>query len=261
MPNVVAVIPLYRPDVRILNRCLAHVLPQVSRVILATEGKSLIPADVTQDHRISISHTGREGIGFGANVNQGASKVPESVEWLLILNDDVFLNEDAVACLLAAATPSTGLVVHLLRYPDRRVFATVCARNSGDMDFHHVDQLAFEPSIKTIIEVENACGASWLIRHYVWRELGGYDESWFCYCEDNDLSMRVRQAGYRLIYTPHAKGWHVGHQSTRLLGNLDDLIRPSVARFHARWHDYLEWNKYIVPGNFDYMVERESSLV
>jgi GT2 family glycosyltransferase len=34
------------------------------------------------------------------------------------------------------------------------------------------------------------------------------DESFFIYAEDADLSMRVRQAGYRILYEPHAKVWH-----------------------------------------------------
>lgn len=253
MPNsVIAIVPVYRPDVRILNKCLGCVLPQVRRVIIATEGLSIFPSDTTQDSRISISHTLREGIGFGANVNQGAYKADVSAYWLLILNDDVFLNSDAVERMLEAATPYTDIVVHLLRYQDGRIFSTVCARNQGDLDFHHVDNLKMESSIKNVCEIENACGASLLVRLSAFIRVGGYDEEFFCYSEDNDLSMRIRQEGGKIMYTPHAKGWHVGHQSTRLLGNLDKLIAPSAARFKSKWGQYLEVNRFTVPGTFDY---------
>jgi len=253
MPRVTAIIPVYQPDPAILTRCLACVTPQVDAVILATEGRSILPHGIPTDPRISVAHTPRCGIGFGANVNQGATHAPQSTDWLLILNDDVFLNDDAVARMLETARPDTGIVVHLLRYQDGRIFSTVCARRPGDYDFSHVDHLAPQPTMHTVQEVENACGASWLIRHDVWRRVHGYDESFFAYCEDNDLSMRVRQAGWKILYTPHAKGWHVGHQSMRLVGDLSALIRPSAACFHAKWGDYLAWNRCRVPGNFDYL--------
>lgn len=245
--KVVCIIPVYRPYAPILKRCLGCVLPQVNRVIIATEGRSIIPPDTINDSRISVSHTSREGIGFGANVNQGSSKAPLDTDWLLILNDDVFLNPDAVSRMLSVATPSTGMIVHLLRYQDGRIFSTVCARNPGDLDFHHVDNLAMESSIKNVCEIENACGASLLIRHSVWNQLKGYDEGFFMYSEDGDLSMRVRQAGWEILYTPYAKGWHVGHQSARLLGNIDNLIAPSAARFKAKWSSYLEANRFTFP--------------
>ena len=250
--TVSAVIPIYQPEAKILNRCLYLVLPQVDEIIIAMEGNSHLPENTIAHPKIKTFRTMDKGIGFGRNVNFGSMHATS--DWLLILNDDVHLNEDAVDKMQEVIQPDTGIVVHFLRYPDKRIFATVCARRPGANDFHHVDQLKTETSLNAVIEVENACGASWLVRRDVFEKVGRYDSRFFMYCEDNDLSLRVRRAGFKVLYTPHAKGWHIGHQSARKLGNLSGLIQPSVALFQTLWQPYIQWNKDRPGlGNFDYL--------
>lgn len=250
MPSVSAIVPVYQPDVAVLNRCLECVIGQVQEIIITAEGNSIIPKGVLQHEKIRHVRTPRKGIGFGANVNFGARHAHG--KWLLILNDDVFLNDDVVPLMLRAVKPDTGIVVHLLRYSDGRIFSTVCARNPGDKDFHHVDWLQPDTSIKEVTEVENACGASWLIRATAWKRVGGYDPEYFMYCEDNSLSLSIRKAGWKILYTPHAKGWHLGHQSVVKLGPINELCKPSIELFHRKWKSYLEANINKVPGTFDY---------
>lgn len=60
-------------------------------------------------------------------------------------------------------------------------------------------------------EIDALSGAFLLIRSSLFRELGGFDESFFMYAEDIDLSIRVKKAGYSCYYFPqvtitHAKG-------------------------------------------------------
>lgn len=251
MPDsITAVIPIYQPDVEVLNRCLSCVLPQVGEIIVTAEGNSKVPSRVLQHEKIRHVRTQRKGIGFGKNVNFGARHAHG--KWLFILNDDVFLNDDVVPLMLKEVKPDTGIIVHLLRYSDGRIFSTVCARNPGDKDFHHVDWLQNESSIKEVTEVENACGASWLIRATAWKRVGGYDEAFKFYAEDNALSLSVRKAGWKIIYTPHAKGWHLGHQSTPKVGNLSEMIAASSKLFHERWGKYIAHNANKPMGTFDY---------
>jgi GT2 family glycosyltransferase len=245
-----AVIPVYQPSASILNRCLYLVLPQVDEVIVSLEGKSILPENTVKHPKLTFVHTEERGIGHSRNANFGAKHAKS--DWLLILNDDVHLNEDAVAEMLKVIQPDTGIVVHFLRYPDRRIFATVCARKPGDADFHAVDHLKLRSNLPNVIEVENACGASWLIRREAFEKIGGYDEAFFGYSNDNDLSLRMRRAGWKILYCPTAKGWHIGHQSFRKLGDPNILCRPGIELFHKKWKRYLDWNRNRVPGNFDY---------
>jgi hypothetical protein len=51
------------------------------------------------------------------------------------------------------------------------------------------------------------------IRREVLERVGLFDPVYGNYYEDADLSIRVKQAGYKLIYVPTAKSWHIGASS------------------------------------------------
>lgn len=58
-------------------------------------------------------------------------------------------------------------------------------------------------------DVEMVIGACMLIRASVFEEVGPFDESFFLYAEETDLCLRMRQAGYRIVFLPSAVATHV----------------------------------------------------
>ena len=57
-------------------------------------------------------------------------------------------------------------------------------------------------------------GACFMARASVYREVGGFDApSFFMYCDDVDLSWRIRLAGYSLVYQPLAPVYHAKNLS------------------------------------------------
>ena len=59
-------------------------------------------------------------------------------------------------------------------------------------------------------DVDHVIGAFYLIRRSLFENLGGFDPRFFVYLEDLDLSLRVRQAGFRIHYLADAVGFHKG---------------------------------------------------
>lgn len=70
--------------------------------------------------------------------------------------------------------------------------------NAADIGINQFDSGQFEDSR----ELEAFCGCSVLIPRSVYRQLGGFDERFFMYYEDTDLSWRMRSAGYKILYQP-----------------------------------------------------------
>jgi GT2 family glycosyltransferase len=59
-------------------------------------------------------------------------------------------------------------------------------------------------------EIFGPCGAAALYRRAAFEALGGFDERFFCYCEDVDLAFRMRSAGYRSVRASSAVVRHAG---------------------------------------------------
>jgi GT2 family glycosyltransferase len=57
-------------------------------------------------------------------------------------------------------------------------------------------------------EVGFVCGVSLLIRREVFETIGLLDENFFLYCEDVDLCLRTRRAGWKVCYTPAVSAHH-----------------------------------------------------
>ncbi len=60
------------------------------------------------------------------------------------------------------------------------------------------------------LDVESVSGAFMLMPATAMRAVGGFDEQFFMYAEDIDLSLRFIEAGYRVVYWPGAEVVHVG---------------------------------------------------
>lgn len=155
-------------------------------------------------------------LGFAVANNVGARLARG--RWLALLNADAFPRPDWLEKLLDAAN----------RYPE---FSFFCSRQlqfarrdllDGAGDEYHISGLAWrrfysyptrEYGLKEE-EVFSACAAAAIYKRDDFLEVGGFDESYFAYFEDVDLSFRLRLAGGRCLYVPQAEVCHVGSASS-----------------------------------------------
>ena len=57
-------------------------------------------------------------------------------------------------------------------------------------------------------EVFGACGGAAMYSRQAFLDAGGFDEKFFAYCEDVDLSFRLRKAGHKCLFVPKAVVYH-----------------------------------------------------
>jgi GT2 family glycosyltransferase len=176
-----------------------------------------------------IRNAKNQGYGRAMNIgmraaSQGANP-PIERAYCLLLNPDLVLEPGAVARLVEAARayPEAGMLAPRLVEPDGRLFfqpRTLLA-----------PYLQNERGAECLPEGDCCApflsGACLLVDRDFILGLGGFDENIFLFCEDNDLSRRVIEAGRSLVHVHEAVARHVRGGSTA----------PKPGRiFKARWH-------------------------
>jgi GT2 family glycosyltransferase len=71
-----------------------------------------------------------------------------------------------------------------------------------------------DPGALPVARVFSPCGAAMMIDRALFLDLGGFDERFFCYCEDADLGYRLGLAGETVLLAPEAVVAHEGSVST-----------------------------------------------
>ena len=158
----------------------------------------------------------RENSGFSAAVNAGI-KASET-EFVALLNNDTEQDPGWLSSLLQAAddNPEASFFASMLiDFHDRQVLdgAGDALRKSGlpyrlghgEKDHGQYDEICY---------VFGACAAAAMYRRDMLEEIGLFDEDFFAYCEDGDLSFRAQLAGHRCLYVPSAVVYHMGSASS-----------------------------------------------
>ncbi len=161
--------------------------------------------------------------GFGANHNRALASAKEP--FVCVLNPDVGLGgHDPFAALAqAAAQPGAGCAYPLqldaqgrLQDSERELPTPRALWRRRLLGRHE----------KRVDWVNAAC---MVLPQPVWRAVGGFDEAYFMYCEDVDLCLRVRLAGWALVRVP-AQVVHAGRRASHrrwshLLWHVRSLLR------------------------------------
>lgn len=86
--------------------------------------------------------------------------------------------------------------------------------------------------------------ACWVLRVEVWRQMGGFDERYFLYCEDVDFCLRLQVAGWRLARVPCRMTHHAQRSSHRRLYYVTLHVRSLFRLWTtAPLYRYLFWRR------------------
>ncbi|MGA9657560.1 MAG: glycosyltransferase family 2 protein [Asticcacaulis sp.] len=209
-----------------IARCLAAMTAQGVAVIHADNGGDLDMAVLRAQFPEVRQMANPINLGFAVGMNRAAAMA--TTEWIGFINPDAFLAPDWLKAMQAA----------IAAHPGVRIFTSL------QLDAEHPDRLDGAGDAMTcfgfpyragighpvpdnlkISSVFSPCGAAMLIRRDLFEALGGFDEDFFCYCEDADLGFRARLLGETCLLVPEARVLHVGSAS---LG-----VRSDFALYHG----------------------------
>lgn len=135
-----------------------------------------------------------ENAGFGGGVNRGAAvALDRGAEVLLVLNPDAVLPAyDARALASAAHAEPTVLVAPVIRRPDGSLWTEGIDVYLDDGTMAGIRHRARHAGRPRMMWVSGACFA---ISRSMWERIAGFDDDYFLYWEDVDLSRKVVDAG------------------------------------------------------------------
>lgn len=138
-------------------------------------------------------------------------------DYLAILNNDILIQEQWLESLLDVmlSRPRVAAVSSLLYLEDRKTLQNcgLTLHRWGACDSRFLGKEEKEVSLK-VQPVFGFCGGAALLSVKALEKCGFFDERYFAYYEDADLSMRWQLAGYEIYFTPQARAQHLHSYST-----------------------------------------------
>ena len=171
--------------------------------------------------------------------------------WLLFLNNDIEVIDQNWLTIMAehVQRSEVGAVGPRLLYPDDTVQHAGVVVGVGGIAEHAFRGLPAEsPGVCRQLQMTRnysaVTGACLLTRRDVFEEIGGFDEERLPVAfNDVDLCLKMRRAGYLIVYTPFAKLYH--HESASRRRSVEAL-ETEVMR--ERWPEYLKRDPYYNPN-------------
>lgn len=213
MPKVSVVIPNYNGE-KYLKGCIESLRKQDD-----LDFETIIIDNASQDsdykwldeYKDIIFKRLDKNYGFSPAVNVGIQMAKG--EYVLLLNNDTVVEEDFVRQMVKAIEKDErifGVSSKMIAYQDHRIMD-----DAGDE--YTILGWAYKIGDGRPVEdftrprkVFSACAGAALYRKKVFNEMGLFDETFFAYMEDVDVSYRARIYGYYNVYCPEAKVYHIG---------------------------------------------------
>lgn len=230
MPTVSVIIVNYNGG-KVLSRCLDALKAQTRQpdeVLVVDNGSTDGSGEiVTQYKPMRLKELG-QNTGFAAANNKGAASLRG--DYIALLNPDAYPEPEWLSILMQAAE----------KYPDVAMFGSTQLNAEqpglfdGTGDCYHALGVPYRADYGHAVEARPVfyetfapCAAAALYKREVFLQAGGFDEDFFCYCEDVDLGFRLRLQGHRALQVSRAI---VHHHGSGITGGRSDFTVYHSAR-------------------------------
>lgn len=184
-------------------------------------------------------------VGFGAGHNAVLSRL-DSV-YHAVVNPDITLDEDAIGklCAFLDAHPDVVMATPQLLFPDgtpqytaKRApgFLSLLARQVPLKCLKKTEEhyLMLDEDLTIAREIDFCTGCFFVIRTEAFRQMGGFDEGYFMYVEDADLTRKAQRYG-KVCFTPCTHVYHAWHRSPNKSLKPFLMQISSMLRYWRKW--------------------------
>lgn len=212
------------------------------------DGSAQAVADRFPDVALLASAANR---GFAAGNNLGLRLAQGDV--FILLNTDVIVTGEQLQTLVAylLSQPDLGAVSPGLRTLDGgpQAFAYGSQPSPFYLAARGLRRLLrlgamHDWGVASPIEPDWISGACLAVRRAVYEQVGGLDERYFLYFEDVDWCVRIRRAGWRVVYNPAIQVVHLGGQSERTRTAANAFYTASLHTYYAEHYPW--WPPFLL---------------
>lgn len=170
-----------------------------------------------------------------------------SGEYIVLLNNDIEIitNNWLEEMLMFVQRKDVGVAGMMLYYPDNTIqHAGVILGIGGVAGHSHKyfkrGDYGYSSRLTIAQNLSAVTAAAMMIRRDVFEEVSGLDETFAVAFNDVDLCLRIRKAGYNIVWTPYAEAYHYESKSRgpEDTPEKQQRFKGECDKFHARW-DYV----------------------
>jgi hypothetical protein len=252
--SVAAIVVSYN-SARQLARCLPRLLAAGADVIVVDNASCDGSAElVARDFPSVRLLANAANVGFGRAVNQGLAATDADV--ILLVNPDCevppetvnglvdFLREQSDVGVVGPRLLTAEGDVAISAHPFESAWTVLCSRFGAGLLPVGVRRLLSGGGRRRMYDAcrdgRGPAAADWLsgaclaVRGDLLRSLGGLDDGYFMYYEDEELCLQAGRAGALVVYLPWLEARHVGGASSSDPAQVWPHLYRSMLRFHAR---------------------------
>ena len=166
----------------------------------------------------------RENLGFGRGNNLGVSKY-SNYDTYLFLNNDVSVPKDFLTKMIDTllSDEEIGAVGPKILYSKKEDGKYLVNSAGIEIDKHFMSYDRYDkefdnPKFNVVEEIDAIMGGAFLVKRELFEKTGGFNPKMFLYYEDIDLSLRIRDLGYKIMYCGKAHVYHDHMASSKKLG-------------------------------------------
>jgi N-acetylglucosaminyl-diphospho-decaprenol L-rhamnosyltransferase len=247
-----------------LSRCVTSVVANAGGLELdvlvidnaSHDGSAQVAKSAQPDIRVTMNPTNR---GLSAAWNQGAADTDSP--WILFLNPDAEIWAGTLNGYVKAGEerPDVAVLGPVVRNADGTIYESGRVFPSIGQAVGHAFLGPFRPSNRftrayrqagwdrlSEREVDWVSGSCMLVRRSAFEDVGRFDEGFWLYAEELDLTTRLREAGWKVLYTPELEIVHEGAVSTGRSRRTHVMHSASIFRYYRK-HRAAGWRRATLP--------------
>ena len=194
--------------------------------------------------QVTVLETGNNK-GFGAGHNYILNRLDS--DYHAIINPDIIIRDDVISKMVEYLEEHSeiGMLSPEIRFPDGRLqilgkknpkpkYLVASRLRRGAPGKILSEYAMLDKDLSVPQEIQNATGCFMFIRTDLFKKLGGFDERYFMYFEDCDLTRKVNEVS-KVVYYPGATVFHEWGRESKKNFKLKIVQIKSMVKYYSKW--------------------------